>query len=95
MIPKRTYVEKMKDQLNDWQLDIDSLRARADSTAEPKRADYHERIAFLEKQKQETEKKLQGIDNADEGSWEALKEGYEKLREDMQKSIKNAQNTFE
>ncbi|MBM9606487.1 hypothetical protein [Desulfopila inferna] len=91
MIPKRTYVEKMKDQLNNWQLDIDSLRVRADSIEEPKRADHHQKIAFLEKQKQETEKRLQEIDKADEGSWEALKEGYEKLREDMQESIKNAQ----
>ncbi len=95
MIPKRTYVEKMKDQHNDWQVDIDSLRTRADSTPEARRADYHERIALLEKQRQETEKSLQEIDKADEGSWEALKEGYEKLRKDMQESIRNAQTDYD
>ena len=84
----------MNDQHNDWQVEIDSFRARAESIEEQKRDAYYKKIASLEEQKRQAEEKLTELRAADESSWEAFKKGYESLRTDIERSIRDAQSDY-
>ena len=94
MTPRKAYIDMMKDQHNDWQVEIDSFKARSESIEDHKREAYQKKIASLEDQKRQAEEKLAELRSADESSWEAFKRGYESLRADIARSIRDAQTDY-
>lgn len=80
-------IRKLKAKLDEWNIDIDNLTARARQVKAEKEIEYRDQIAALRAKRVEVEQKIAGLrkgggaswedlrKNA-ERSWEALKEGY-------------------
>ncbi|AFL74130.1 hypothetical protein [Thiocystis violascens] len=77
MMTKEEYVEKLKNQLDEWKVDLDNLRAKAADAADDVRESIEKEIAEIKLKWDEGEGKRQEmIDSADE-KWDELKEDAE------------------
>jgi len=94
MSQKDEYIRTGEAQIKDWKAEIDRLRDRAGQTDPQKRPQNSEKVDVLQQKHQKSTEKLQEIKKADQGGWEALKEGFEKLRRDMQESIEEVKTTL-
>lgn len=87
---KDEYIEKVEEQIEEWEIKIAKLKAKADQYEAEARADYHDKINALEKKHHETKLKLKEIEEASEESWHDIKIGYEKIRREMSEYIEDA-----
>ncbi len=81
MLNREAYIEKMKTQLDDLNVEMDKLGARAKEARADARAKYQEEMQKLRDQSKLSLEKLDEIKAASEDSWEGLVVGAEKMRE--------------
>ncbi|MEE4239991.1 MAG: hypothetical protein V2I36_00890 [Desulfopila sp.] len=91
---KDHYLNQVEEQFKEWKYEIDKIEAQAEEAEAETKIDYLRRLDTLKGKQREAKLKLKEIKEAGEESWEDLKTGYEKVREDLQKSIENAQTSF-
>lgn len=73
MLTRDEYIEKMKQQLDDWNKEIDALELRTHEFKEDAKAKYQEQLIALRAKRDEGEKKLEEMKAASESSWEKIK----------------------
>lgn len=77
---KRTeYVEKLSAQMVAWDVQIDLLKEKAESAPPEAKFDYAKLIAALQLKRDQAGLELQGIATASDDAWEDLKEGAERI----------------
>lgn len=77
---KRTeYVEKLSAQMVDWDVQIEQLKEQAEGAAPEVKFDYAKLIAALQLKRDQAAIELQGIATASDDEWEDLKEGAERI----------------
>ncbi|SDB59283.1 hypothetical protein SAMN05660653_03025 [Desulfonatronum thiosulfatophilum] len=88
MLDKRDeYIRMLKAKLDEWNIDIDRLTAKARLVKEEKEIEYADQIKMLRTKRKEVEEKIAALQKAGEPawaefrkgidtSWEALKKGY-------------------
>ena len=80
-------IRKLKAKLDEWNIDIDKLAAKARQVKAEKEIEYHDQIESLRAKRGEVEQKIAELRKGGEAgwedlsknverSWEALKEGY-------------------
>lgn len=67
------FVQKLKDQLDELNGEVDKLEARYDAAESDVRERYREQLADAKTQRARAEKKLQEVRAAGEDAWEDLK----------------------
>lgn len=78
MEDKKSYLQKLSDQLREWDSDIDALKAKAGkATAESKTALLNE-IDELRAKKETAQGKLKQLQAAGDEAWDDVKAGVEK-----------------
>lgn len=73
MLTRDEYVGKMKQRLDKWSAEMDTLEAKALKTQEEAKVKYQEQLVALRAKRHEGEEKLKAIQSATEDSWEQLK----------------------
>ncbi|WP_231489692.1 hypothetical protein [Billgrantia saliphila] len=84
------FVERMKAQLDEWNVEIDELAAKARRAGAEAQTRYHEDIERLMRRRDETRRRLEVLQFASEAAWESLQEGLEDAWELMRKALRDA-----
>lgn len=90
MSDKQAYERKLEAKLEEWQADIDKLRAKAKQAGADAQIAYQKQIDDLRKGRDEMEGKLTEIRNAQSAAWSDIKSGADKAWDDMSKAMKDA-----
>ena len=94
MNKKQAYEEKLKAQLNEWNAEIDLLKAKAERAEAEAKVNYRETIEDLQEKRSRANEKLQELQRAGDDAWEDLKEGIEEAWSSLGVSIKSAISRF-
>ena len=88
------YVEKLKGKLDEWNGDIDTLKARGEDIAATARNEYHEHIQALQARRGEFQEKLHEVSEAAEAAWEDMKVGVDGAADALRAAIRAAKKRF-
>ena len=91
---KEAYVQKLHAKINEWNADIDRLKAKANQVEADSRIEYQKQIEVLKSKRDDIEKKVAEISRSGEDAWEDLKAGADLAWEAMSEAIKSATSRF-
>jgi uncharacterized coiled-coil DUF342 family protein len=94
MKDKEAYVQKLHAKIDEWNADIDKLRAKADHLEADSRIEYQKQIEALKNKRNEIENKLADLSRSGEGALEDLKTGIDLAWEAMNEAVKSATARF-
>jgi flagellar biosynthesis chaperone FliJ len=94
MNEKDLYQQKLKAQLNEWQADIDKLKAKMAGASVGAKLELNQHINMLEGKIDEGNSKLDELDKATDDSWETLEDGFEEAWESISAAFKDAYKKF-
>ena len=94
MSKRKTYIEKMERQIQQWEKEIDELLAATGKTRNKLKGKYKASIDKINKRKAEAEKHLIELRESGEDSWEDLKKGFENSWKELRSSIERAKSRF-
>lgn len=83
MATKEEYIEKLKTQLDSWQVQMGDLEAKAGEATADLKAELEEQMGNLRVKFREGESKLDQLADVSEEKWEDLKEDAEKIFDDL------------
>ena len=87
---KRTaYVEALSAQIVEWDAQLDLLRDKVESAPPDSKFEYYGAIAALQLKRDEAAVKLQGIAVSSDDEWEDLKEGTEKVWDEVRTILRD------
>jgi len=75
---RKAYEEKLDAQLKEYNAQIALLKAKAENAKAGAKIDYYKTIDALEHKQDKAKTKLQELQTAGDGAWEAVKTGAEK-----------------
>ena len=79
MTTRDEYVASMKNQLDEWNNEIDTMEARAGAVQADLRMDFNKELAALRAQRDNGENKLEELKSSSEGAWDRVKLEAENL----------------
>ncbi len=88
------FVKKIKASIDEWNAEIDRLKARAEQAEAEARIEYHDEIQELKNYRDDARKRLSRLEQAGEGAWEDMKAGVEMAFEAMSQAVSSARNRF-
>ncbi|MDI5983371.1 coiled coil domain-containing protein [Halomonas sp. M4R5S39] len=94
MTNREAYEQKLQAKLDEWQAEVDRLRARAKGAEADARIEYQEEIDRLEAQRNEARQKLAELQRASDDAWEDVKAGVERAWDSLNEAIKSARSRF-
>jgi len=95
MTEKRdAYVQGLKAKLNEWNAEIDKLRAKADQAEAETKIKYHKHLDELKEKRKGVENKIAELQKTGESAWENLKQGVEKSWENLKESLSKVKSQF-
>lgn len=94
MITRDEFVRKMHARLDQWNADIDALKAKADSAEADARAEYHKQLETLRTRRDDARSKLHELEAAGENAWEDLKAGVEMAWDAVSEAVRSATSRF-
>ncbi|SDK35837.1 hypothetical protein SAMN04487954_11542 [Billgrantia gudaonensis] len=94
MSDREAYEQKLQAKLDEWQAEIDKLRARAKGAEADARIDREKEAARLEARREEVRQKLQEMREASDDAWEDVKAGAERAWDSLSESFEKARSRF-
>jgi uncharacterized coiled-coil DUF342 family protein len=94
MTDKDAYVQKLHEKLDEWNAEIDKLKAKADKVEADSRLEYQKQIEALRKKRKDAEIKIREVVEAGEGALEDLKTGVQGAWDSMEEALKSARSKF-
>ena len=94
MSQRDVYIQKMKDQLDEWNTEIGHLEKKMHAASADAKAKYQERLNKARQMQKEAEKKLEELRTASEGAWEELKGEMEHTWKAFQDSVSYFKSHF-
>jgi multidrug resistance efflux pump len=94
MSTKDAYVKKMHAKLDEWNADIDKLKAKAGAAQADAKQEYYKQIEQLELKQNEANQKLDDLKTAGDEAWEDLKAGVDLAWESVSMAVKSAISRF-
>jgi uncharacterized coiled-coil DUF342 family protein len=94
MKTKEAYIQKLHAKIDEWNADIDRLKAKADQVEADSKIEYQKQLQALKSKRDEIEKKVSEISRSGENAWEDLKAGADLAWEAMSEAIKSATTRF-
>jgi hypothetical protein len=88
---KRTeYVEKLSAQMVEWNVQIDRLKEKAESSMADAKFEYSKTISTLQLKRDQAAEKLQRISMASDDEWEDMKDGAEQIWGEVKGLLRSA-----
>lgn len=94
MNEKELYQQKLKAQLNEWQADIDKLKAKMAGASVGAKMELNPHINMLESKLSEGGSKLEELEKATEETWETFKESLEEAWKSITAEFEDAYKKF-
>lgn len=95
MTNKEAYQQQLQAKLDEWNAEIEKLRAKAQGAAADSQIEYNQQVEQLERKRDEAKQKLSELQQASEGAWEHLKTGAEKAWNDLGEAVSSAKSKFQ
>ena len=92
---RNAYVETMKVKIDEWNIEIDKLQAKADQAKLDTQVEYKKQVEELKGKRQDLYRKMSEMKKASETAWEDMKAGLDAAWQAMGESVKLAQSRFE
>jgi len=94
MSMKEAYQKKLQAQLDEWNTEIDKLKAKAEKAEADSQLEYYKLIEEFRSKQQAAQQKLDELKGAGEGAWEDLTAGVESAYDSLANAIKSAASRF-
>lgn len=94
MSMKQAYVEKVQARLNEWDAEIEKLKARAEGAEADAKIEYHEQIETLREEQREAQAKLDELRAAGDNAWEDMKAGVQQAWDSLEHAAEKARSRF-
>ncbi len=94
MDTKTAYKQKIQSQLDEWNAEIDKLKAKADSAGADAQLEYNQQIKEIRDRQDTVKQKLNELEESSEGAWEEVKTGMDEAMDALDKSLKSAASRF-
>lgn len=91
---KKTYQEKMLAQLDQWQAEMDKLKAQSREASAEMQTKYQEEIETLRKKRDEMQVQYEKVQASSVEAWEDFKKGADQAWDNMAEAMKSAWNRF-
>ena len=95
MPDKDAYVQKLHAKIDEWNAEIDKLKAKAEQAEAESRIEYQNQIEGLQQKRKAVAERLEKARDAGEGAWEDLKSGLQSAYDAMEGALKSARSRFE
>ncbi|EQB34400.1 hypothetical protein M947_10995 [Sulfurimonas hongkongensis] len=94
MSMKEAYEQKLQAQLDEWNAEIDKLKAKANGADADRKIEYEKKIDELQSMQETASKKLNELKDASDDAWKDLKAGIESAWDSMDSALKSATSRF-
>jgi len=94
MSEKQHYIDKAKARLEQWEAEIDKLKARMDEAGADARIEYREELDDLRKRRTEAKEKLSKLADAGDDAWDDVRQGLEAAWDKAESAFKKARSRF-
>lgn len=94
MTSKDAYLKKAHAKLDEWNADLEKMKAKLSAADADARIKLNESVEELEAQRDEMKKKLVELERASEEAWEDIRDGMESAWNRVAASIKDATDRF-
>jgi multidrug resistance efflux pump len=91
---KDAYVEKIQARLNQWDSEIEKLKAEAEEANADAKLEYVAQIRELQEKQKDAQSKLDALRRAGDDAWLDLKVGVEGAWASLENAAKNAISRF-
>ena len=95
MLTREQYVEQMKKQLDEWNVKLGKWEEEVQKAQSNVKAQYEAQIEALERQRDETVKRLNATREASQAAWLEVSKGAEAAWKNMQSSFEKAWGEFQ
>lgn len=94
MSMKEAYEKKLQSQLDEWNAEIDKLKAKANKAEADAQLEYYKEIEELRSMQQAANSKLVELKGSSDDAWEDLKAGADSAWDSLGRAIKSAASRF-
>ncbi len=94
MNDRKLYQQKKEAQLNEWQADIDKIKAKTSMASADVQIEMNKQIDVLEKKIDEGKAKLSDLADAADDMYESAKEGVESAWDSLKTTLSSAASKF-
>ena len=94
MADKDAYVQKLHAKIDEWDAEIDKLKAKAGQAEADVQVNYNKELENLKVKRREAGKKLEEVRQAGEGAWEDIKAGAQSAMKALETALKSAKSRF-
>jgi recombinational DNA repair ATPase RecF len=94
MEDKKSYLQKMADQLKQWDTEINDLKARVKKTRAESKTELLNQIDELHKKQANAHSKLKQLQEAGDDAWDEIKSGVERSWNEFKGAFSNASAKF-
>jgi len=94
MTNKEAYQQQLQAKLDEWQAEIDKLRAKAQAAKADAQVEYNKQIEDLQGKQDDAKQRLAELQQSGEGAWEELRAGIEKSWNDLGEAVSAAKAKF-
>jgi len=91
---KEAYEKKIDAQLDEWKVEIDKLKAKADKAEADAQIKYHKHIEDLRAKQEAARERLVELKEAGGDAWEDLKAGLDNALKSLGDAVKSATSYF-
>jgi archaellum component FlaC len=95
MSMKEKYEQKLQAQLDEWDAEINKLKAKADKAEADAQLEYYKQIEELRSMQETANEKLNELKEAGDDAWEDLKAGIESAWDSLGNALKSASSRFQ
>lgn len=94
MSTREEYIRRMQEKLEEWNVDIDNLSAKASEVSADVRSEYNEQIAALKVKQAAARQKIDEMQKSGESAWKDLKAGIELAWSAIGEAVDSAKSRF-
>lgn len=94
MSAKDAYEKKLRARLDEWNAEVEKLKARAAQLDADAQIEYNRQLDELRLRQQQAEDRLRELRTAGEDAWRDVAEGIEKAWDDLEAAVRDAHARF-
>jgi len=91
---RQDYVDKIKEQLDNWNAQIDRMQEEAKKASADAQRHYDEQLKQMRQRRDEAEEKMREARSASEKAWDDLSKSYIQAWQNIAEGFRNASGRF-
>ena len=91
---KKAYEQKLQAQLDEWNAEIEKLKAKVDNAEADSQLKYYKQIEEIRSMQESASNKLVELKDAGDDAWEDLKAGVDSAWDSLGTAVKSAASRF-